>query len=136
MGKRARTCPITGVPLKGVDEICLTDRHELDLRWLRDQSPDGNVFGWKQIGQTIYPWTKWTEGARQFRHRVGLEARATPNSFYHLHQVCLLGVDGPGPTVYITHADSLVAGSNSYHTDAIARSTHNQSGLTRGLIVR
>ena len=138
MTRRARTCPVTGVPLEDVDDACfaVNGDKQLDVEWLREQSPDCDLFGLKQIAGTIYPWTRWTDAARQFRHRFGLEAGAIPTIYYPLHQLCLLGVDGPGPMLYMTHTSSLTTDSNSYYADALARSTRNQSGLVRGLANR
>lgn len=135
MAKRVRTCPTTGVPLKDVDDACLrADGREVDVDWLREQFPDCNLYSAKQAALTIFPYAPWPAGVRQFKHRLGLEVGATQTSYYHLHQVCLLGVDGSGPTLYLTHASSLAAGSNSYTADAIARCTRDQSGLRRGAV--
>lgn len=131
MSKRARTCPVTGVPLKGVDEaFLLLGGRQLDLT--TTAKSDCNQYGLRVIGQTIYgEAVPWTDAKRQFCEQLGLTTNATPTSYYHLHQVPL-GQNGGQPILYFTHANSLAAGYESYRANVIARRTRNHSGLSRG----
>lgn len=127
MAKRTRTCPTTGIPLKGVDESYLrVDGREIDIERLHAQFPDCDLFGLKQIAGTIYPnAASWTTATRQLRDCLGLTPGATPTSYYHLHQLGL-GENGAEPTLYLTHSNSEAAGSSSYDANAIAARVANQ----------
>ena len=133
MAKRFRTCPLTGVPLQGVDERWLSvDAHSLDIAELKKEFPDCDVFGLKQIADQIFT----TSSQRSVKYRLGLRPGMTPSSYYHLHQRPLgemseSGEYGVEPVLFATHTNSLQAGNVFYDADVVARRTADRSGLRR-----